>query len=39
MIEDAGRDGGLVIAPTHVLEPEVPFENIEAYVEAVKSKW
>ena len=39
MIEDVGRDGGLVIAPTHVLEPEVPFENIEAFVEAVKSKW
>lgn len=39
MIEYVGRDGGLVIAPTHVLEPEVPFANIEAYVKAVKSKW
>ncbi len=29
--------GGLLCAPTHLVEPEVPFENIEAYVEAVRS--
>jgi hypothetical protein len=27
---------GLAIAPTHVLAPEVPIENIAAFVEAVK---
>jgi len=36
MIEGVGYDGGLVIAPTHMLEPEVPYENIEAFLEAVK---
>ena len=36
MIEGAGYDGGLVLAPTHMLEPEVPYENIEAFLRAVK---
>ena len=36
MIREVGYNGGLVIAPTHVLEPEVPWENIEALVEAVR---
>lgn len=36
MIETVGRGGGLVMAPTHVLEPEVPWENIEAMVAAVR---
>lgn len=36
MIRDVGYDGGLVLAPTHLLEPEVPWENIEAFIEAVK---
>ncbi len=27
---------GLVIAPTHVLEPDVPWENIVAFFEAVE---
>lgn len=31
-----GQAGGLVIAPTHVLEPEVPWENVLAMVDAVK---
>ena len=35
-IETVGKDGGLVISPTHVLAPEVPIENISAFVEAVK---
>lgn len=35
-IETVGRGGGLLIAPTHVIEPEVPWENIIAFVEAVK---
>ncbi len=30
-LAELGKDrGGIVIAPTHVLEPEVPWENIEA---------
>ncbi len=32
----AGKKGGLFCAPTHMLEPEVPWENILAYVEACK---
>jgi len=36
-IETVGYDGGLLIAPTHLLEPEVPWENIEALVDAVKA--
>ncbi len=34
-IENVGQGGGLFIAPTHVLEPEVPWENVEALFEAV----
>jgi len=29
----AGEKGGLLCCPTHMLEPEVPWENIEAYME------
>jgi uroporphyrinogen decarboxylase len=37
IIDTLGRpDGGLVIAPTHVLEPDVPWENITAFFEAVE---
>ena len=35
MIETVGKGGGLIIAPTHVLEPEVPIENIAAFMNAV----
>lgn len=30
-----GRDGGLLLGPSHMIEPEVPFENVEAFVQAV----
>lgn len=30
-------DGGLILSPTHVLEPEVPLENIAAFVETAQS--
>ena len=33
-LEIAGDKGGLLCCPTHLLEPEVPWENIEAYVKA-----
>ncbi len=36
VIEKYGRDGGLIISPTHVLEPEVPLENIDALFEACR---
>ncbi len=35
-IETVGTGGGLLIAPTHVLEPDVPWENIVALFEAVE---
>lgn len=28
-----GHDGALIISPTHVLEPEVPLENVKAFFE------
>lgn len=31
-LDIAGKHGGLLVAPTHLLEPEVPVENIEAYL-------
>ncbi|UCH33523.1 MAG: hypothetical protein JSV65_13245 [Armatimonadota bacterium] len=34
-VETVGAGGGLIIAPTHVLEPDVPWENVEAFLEAV----
>ena len=35
MIATLGKGGGFCIAPTHVLEPEVPWENLAAMTEAV----
>lgn len=35
-LDIAGEKGGLFVAPTHLLEPETPWENIRAYVEACK---
>ena len=32
----AGDKGGLFVSPTHLLEPEVPWENILAYVDACR---
>jgi uroporphyrinogen decarboxylase len=34
LIETVGEGGGLFLAPTHVLEPDVPWENILAFFEA-----
>jgi uroporphyrinogen decarboxylase len=36
MIEKVGKGGGLILAPTHMIEPEVPWENVEAYLAAIK---
>lgn len=35
-VETIGRGGGLFLAPTHVLEPDVPWENVLAFVEAAE---
>lgn len=36
LCETVGKGGGFVCAPSHILEPDVPWENIEAFVSAVK---
>jgi len=35
-LDIAGRKGGLYVCPTHMLEPEVPLENLLAYIQACK---
>lgn len=35
-METVGEGGGLVIAPSHSIEPEVPWENVLAFFEAVR---
>lgn len=35
-LDIAGENGGLFCCPTHVIEPEVSWENIEAYAQACK---
>ncbi len=34
IIGNVGQNGGLIFSPTHILEPEVPWENIEAFIQA-----
>ena len=36
-LDIAGEKGGLLVSPTHMLEPEVPIENVIAYINACKS--
>jgi uroporphyrinogen decarboxylase len=36
-IDSCGASGRLILAPTHVLEPDVPIENFEAYVHAARA--
>lgn len=33
-IETVGKDGGLILSPTHLINPDVPWENIVAFFEA-----
>lgn len=35
-METIGKDGGYVIGPTHVIEPEVPWENLVAMFDAIE---
>jgi len=37
LIETAGKGGGLLLAPTHMIEPDVPMENLDAFIEAVEA--
>lgn len=34
-----GKNGNVLIAPSHILEPEVPWENVEAFIEAAKESY
>jgi len=36
LVDTVGKGGGLLLAPTHMVEPEVPWENILAFVDAAK---
>jgi uroporphyrinogen decarboxylase len=36
-IRDVGGGGGLILAPAHVLGPETPWENIQAFFDAADS--
>jgi uroporphyrinogen decarboxylase len=36
VIDKYGHNGGLMISPTHVLEPDVPLANIDAFVDACR---
>jgi uroporphyrinogen decarboxylase len=36
LMQAVGKGGGLLLAPTHVLEPEVPWANIEAFLQSVQ---
>ena len=35
-IQQVGYDGGLLLAPTHKLQPDTPFENVLAFFEAIE---
>ena len=37
MLELAKKEGRLILAPTHLLEPEVPLENLDALTETVRN--
>lgn len=36
-LNKSGEKGGIVIGPTHMVEPEVPWENLTAIIEGVKT--
>lgn len=36
-LDYVGKQGGLLICPTHILEPEVPVENVIAFIDACKN--
>lgn len=38
LISRVGAGGGLLLAPTHTIEPDVPWENVMAFVDAVREQ-
>ena len=38
LIATVGQGGGLFLAPTHTLEPDVPWANVEAFLEAIREQ-
>jgi uroporphyrinogen decarboxylase len=36
LIRDVGAGGGLWLAPTHVIEPDVPWANVQAFIDTVQ---
>jgi len=36
MIDKVGKNGGLLLAPTHMIEPDVPWENLQAFIDAIR---
>jgi len=36
-IETLGKEGGLLLAPAHILDPSIPWENIEAFLKTAKN--
>ncbi len=38
-IRTCGSQGGLILGPTHLVEPEVPFENLVAMKEAARERY
>ncbi len=38
LIASVGKNGGLLLAPTHTLEPDVPWANLEAFLEALQEQ-
>ena len=37
LCSELGKGGGFMLCPTHMIEPEVPWENFEAYIDVLKS--
>jgi len=35
--EILGKEGGFLIAPAHILDPSIPWDNIIAFVDAVNN--
>ena len=34
-MDTVGKDGGLLLGPSHMIEPEVPWENLVALYDAI----
>ncbi len=38
LIDTFGKNGGIIVAPAHDLEPEVPFENMKAFFDTCQKR-